>query len=54
MLGFGAVVLGIPLEVGILAAIIDPAVIFSYTLIAGGICTIRLWHKPAIKFKEPT
>jgi len=45
VLGFGAVVLGIPFEVGILAAIIDRAIIISYAFVAGGICTVWLWRK---------
>jgi len=51
-LGFGAVVLGIPLEVGILAAMIDRAIIISYAFVAGGICTIWLWRKSPADFKE--
>ena len=52
VLGFGAVVLGIPLEVGILAAMIDRAIIISYVFVAGGICTIWLWRKSPADFKE--
>ena len=51
-LGFGAVVLGIPLEVGILAAMIDRAIIISYAFVAGGVCTVWLWHKSPTDFKE--
>jgi len=51
-LGFGATVAGIPFEVGILAAMIDRAVIISYLFIAGGICTVWLWHKSPADFKE--
>ena len=52
VLGFGAVVVGIPLEVGVLAAIIDRAVIIIYVFITGGICTAWLWHKSPADFKE--
>ena len=52
VLGFGAVVLGIPFEVGILAAMIDRAIIISYAFVAGGICTVWLWHKSPADFRE--
>jgi uncharacterized membrane protein YbhN (UPF0104 family) len=52
VLGFGAVVVGVPLEVGVLAAMIDRAVIISYVFITGGICTMWLWHKYPADFKE--
>lgn len=41
----GAVVIGLPLEVGLLAAVIDRMITFSYAFIVGGICTIKLWRK---------
>ena len=41
----GAVVIGLPLEVGLLAAVIDRMITFSYVFIVGGICTIKLWRK---------
>ena len=52
VLGFGAVALGIPLEVGLLAAMIDRAIIISYAFVAGGICTVWLWHKAPADFKR--
>ncbi len=52
VLGFGAVVLGIPLEVGILAAMIDRAIIITYVFVVGGVCTVWLWHKSPADFKE--
>lgn len=52
VLGFGAVVLGVPLEVGILAAMIDRAVTVSYAFVAGGGCAIWLWHKSPADFKK--
>jgi len=51
VLGLGAVVLGIPLEVGILAAMIDRAIEISYTFVVGGGCAIWLWRKSAIGLK---
>lgn len=54
VLSFGAVVLGMPLEVGILAAIIDRAITVCYAFTAGGICTLWLWYKSPKDFqKEP-
>jgi len=52
VLGFGAVVLGIPLEVGILAAMIDRVIIISYAFVVGGICTVWLRHKSPADFKK--
>jgi len=52
VLGFGAVVVGMPLEVGVLAAIIDRAVIIIYVFILGGICTGWLWYKSPTDFKQ--
>jgi uncharacterized membrane protein YbhN (UPF0104 family) len=51
VLGFGAVVVGIPLEVGILAAMIDRAIAISYAFIVGGACAGWLWHKSPADFK---
>lgn len=52
VLGLGAVVLGIPLEVGILAAMIDRAITISYVFAAGGGCAAWLWYKSPADFKE--
>ncbi|MDD5326265.1 MAG: lysylphosphatidylglycerol synthase transmembrane domain-containing protein [Phycisphaerae bacterium] len=52
VLASGAVVLGVPLEVGILAAMIDRAVILSYVFVVGGVCTLWLWHKSPADFKK--
>ena len=52
VLSFGAVVLGIPLEVGVLAAMIDRVVVMVYIFSAGGMCTLYLWHKSPADFKE--
>jgi uncharacterized membrane protein YbhN (UPF0104 family) len=55
VLGAGAVVLAVPLEVGVAAAIIDRAIILSWAFVAGGVCTGWLWHKsPADFSKENT
>ena len=52
VLGFGAVVLGMPLEVGLLAAMIDRAIIISYAFVVGGVCSVWIWHKSPADFKE--
>jgi uncharacterized membrane protein YbhN (UPF0104 family) len=54
VLSCGAVVLGMPLEVGILAAIIDRAITACYAFTAGGACTLWLWYSSPKDFqKEP-
>jgi uncharacterized membrane protein YbhN (UPF0104 family) len=52
VLGFGATVVGMPMEVGVLAAIIDRAVTISYVFVVGGICAIWLRYKSPADFKE--
>lgn len=52
VLGFGAVVLGIPLEVGILAAMVDRAISMSYIFVVGGGCALSLWRKSPADFKK--
>jgi len=52
VLGSSAVVFAIPLEVGLLAAIIDRAVMLSFLFVVGGICTVSLWHKYPAEFKK--
>lgn len=52
VLGCGAIALGIPLEVGILAAMIDRAVVLSYAFAVGGISSIYLWRKSPDDFKS--
>jgi uncharacterized membrane protein YbhN (UPF0104 family) len=52
VLSFGAVVLGVPFEVGLLAAMIDRAITFSYAFVLGGGCTVWLWHKSPVDFKK--
>ena len=52
VLGLGAVVLGVPLEIGILAAMIDRMVLISYTFPVGGGCLLYLWHKSPSDLKK--
>jgi uncharacterized membrane protein YbhN (UPF0104 family) len=52
VLSFGAVALGVPFEVGLLAAMIDRAITFSYAFVLGGSCTVWLWHKSPADFKK--
>jgi uncharacterized protein (TIRG00374 family) len=52
VLSLGAVALGIPLEAGILAAMIDRAIIISYVFVAGGGCAAWLWYKSPVDFKK--
>jgi len=52
VLGAGAAVLGVPLEIGILAAMIDRAVGLSFAFTFGGICSIYLWRKSPEDFKK--
>ncbi len=52
LLGSGAVALGVPLEVGIFAAVIDRAIMLSWTFLIGGICTMKLWRKSPADFSN--
>jgi uncharacterized membrane protein YbhN (UPF0104 family) len=52
VLGAAAVVLKVPLEVGVFAAMIDRAIGLSWSFVAGGICTAWLWHKSPADFKQ--
>ncbi len=52
VLGAGAVVLGVPLEAGVAAAIIDRAIILSWAFVVGGVCTGWLWHKSPADFHK--
>jgi len=52
ILGSAAVALGIPLEVGVLAAMIDRAIALSWCFVIGGACTAWLWHKSPADFKK--
>jgi len=53
ILGSAAVALGIPLEVGVLAAMVDRAITLSWVFVVGGACTGWLWHKSPVDFKKP-
>jgi uncharacterized membrane protein YbhN (UPF0104 family) len=48
----GAAGLGIPLEVGLFAAMIDRAVLVAYSFTAGAVSTIILWRKTPADFKH--
>lgn len=52
ILGAGAVVLGVPLEVGVTAALIDRAITLSWAFTVGGICAGLIWHKSPADFKK--
>ena len=52
VLGAASVAIGVPLKVGIPAAIIDRAISITYSFIIGGICTIYLWRKCPEDFKK--
>lgn len=52
VLGSGAIVLGVSLEVGLLVAIVSRAIMLSYLFVVGGICTGWLWHKYPADFKK--
>ena len=51
-LTFGAVVLGVPTEVGVLAAMLDRAVTVGYAFVVGGICALMLWRKSPTDFEK--
>ncbi|KPJ66840.1 MAG: hypothetical protein AMJ43_06700 [Coxiella sp. DG_40] len=52
VLGAGATALGVPLQVGIFAAMIDRAIAISYAFVVGGSCAIWLWRASPADFKE--
>lgn len=52
VLSSSAVVLGIPFEVGILAALIDRAAAMSYAFLVGGGSALWLWHKCPNDFRQ--
>ena len=52
VLGAAATILGVPLGVGVLAAMIDRAIALSYSFVIGGLCATSLWHKSPADFKE--
>ncbi|MCK4647222.1 MAG: flippase-like domain-containing protein [Candidatus Aminicenantes bacterium] len=52
VLGAGAVVLGVPPEVGITVAIIDRSITLIWAFVVGGACVVWLRHKSPLDFKE--
>lgn len=54
VLGAGAVVLGVPLEAGVTAALIDRAIALSWAFVVGGACAGWLWHKSPADFRKDT
>ena len=52
VLGSGSLVLGVPLEVGIFAAVIDRAIMLSWVFVVGLFCTMWLWHKYPSDFQK--
>ena len=52
VLGYSSFVLGIPLEIGLLAAVIDRGIILSFLFVIGGICAAWLWHKYPGDFRK--
>jgi uncharacterized membrane protein YbhN (UPF0104 family) len=45
ILGTGATILGVPPEIGVLAAVIDRAIVTSYLFVVGGISAGWLWFR---------
>ena len=54
LLGGGAVAIGIPLEVGLLAAMIDRGITLLYVFSIGSICAISIWRKSPADLKSDT
>ncbi len=52
LLGAAAVVIGVPLEVGVFVAMFDRAIMLSWTFVVGGGCVIWLWHEDPQAFKK--
>lgn len=52
VLGCVSVLLGIPLEIGILVAVFERAIMLSWTFVVGGLCASWLWHKCPTDFKK--
>ena len=48
----GALVLGIPAEIGVFAAMFDRAIMLGWTFVVGGSCTVWLWKKNPSDFKS--
>ena len=54
VLGAGAVVLGVPLQAGLLAALVDRAIILVYSFTVGGTSGLILWRRSPQDFKDIT
>ena len=52
LLGGSSVMMGIPLEIGLTAAMFDRAIMLSWTFVVGGGCTVWFWHKSPSDFKK--
>lgn len=52
VLGSAATLIDIPLEIGMLAAMIDRAIAMSYSFVVGGIAALWLWRKEPADFKK--
>lgn len=52
ILSFGAIVLGIPFEVGVLVAMVDRVIVMAYIFSAGSMCALYMWRKSPADFKE--
>ena len=52
LLGGSSVMLGIPLEIGLTAAMFDRAIMLSWTFVVGGACTVWFWIKYPSDFRK--
>lgn len=52
VLGFGAMALGAPLEIGLFVAAIDRAVTLVYSILVGGGCVFWIWFKSPSDLKK--
>ena len=52
ILGAGALVLGVPFEAGIAAALIDRAITLSWAFTIGGFSTLLIWFKSPGDFHQ--
>jgi len=53
VLGASAMTLGVAPEVGVLAAMIERAIVLGFTVVVGGSCAGWLWHKYPADFHPP-
>lgn len=52
VLGAASTVIGVPMKIGIPAAMIDRAVAIVYSFVIGGFCTLYLWCKSPKDVKD--